>query len=293
MADSGSGNRALFGSGDRVVLLGLQARPELNDQEGVVEAFDEAIGRWRVILPDETVAVKDVNIRLIASDQTPAPEAHASSDLVQVNLRSGDQVLLHSLKSRLELNDQVGTIDAYDESTGRWTVLLATETVAVKVTNLRACQTAPLNGKADPLFVSVLHTFWNAHARNIGVRDSTLALILKMTGVIVSNPTDPSKRRPKATIVHKKFDSVAHALELLNALGFCERDEVFEFQATNISILETFAAQVSSLYSAESPSNSALAAAVDTKVLITGMCVIVNECLYMCDYALEVLTISM
>ena len=51
-----------FAAGDTVALRGLQSRPELNGQVGVIESVDEARGRWHVRLAAETVAVKKTNV---------------------------------------------------------------------------------------------------------------------------------------------------------------------------------------------------------------------------------------
>lgn len=122
--------------GMRVVVYGLQARGDLNGQEGTLVEYDYDQGRWRVRMDDGSgKLLRAVNLKpcteLTGSSQAlPSPvgavpevaspaqhAASASSDLVP-----GMRVRIVNLKARSDLNGKEGELREYVEDEERWKV---------------------------------------------------------------------------------------------------------------------------------------------------------------------------
>eukprot|EP00966_Prymnesium_polylepis_P005015 115070-Prymnesium_polylepis.1 len=58
--------------GQRVVIGGLKARPDLNGREGEVTSFNAGSGRYVVNITDETVALRPANLHPIGGQPPPA-----------------------------------------------------------------------------------------------------------------------------------------------------------------------------------------------------------------------------
>mmetsp|Transcript_6265 Transcript_6265/g.14992 ORF Transcript_6265/g.14992 Transcript_6265/m.14992 type:complete len:497 (-) Transcript_6265:145-1635(-) len=67
----GEGEQMIWG-GCRVQTMGLQAAPEWNGLIGTALYYDEAVSRWRVLMPDSTIKmIKPQNLTLYSVSETP------------------------------------------------------------------------------------------------------------------------------------------------------------------------------------------------------------------------------
>jgi hypothetical protein len=109
--------------GKEVVLRGIKAKPELNGTTGTVESFIAESGRYLVELPDGSrFNFKPAN--LAVAEATPG-------SLV------GKDVVLHGLKSKPELNGDIGKAISFSEVSGRYVVEMSDEVeLALKTANL-------------------------------------------------------------------------------------------------------------------------------------------------------------
>ena len=120
--------------GKQVLVQGLEAKPELNNRTGTATAWDGERGRYSVRLQDGSLlSFKPANLKeVLGLQELPDPSA---GGLV------GEQVLLHGLVAKPELNNRRGIATAWDSERGRYTVRLQDGTmVAFKPENLRSLQ---------------------------------------------------------------------------------------------------------------------------------------------------------
>lgn len=123
--------------GGRVRIEGLQARPELNGQEGTLVRFIESSERWQVKLNDSsdgsTLSLRPANLQCLVAtggntegcDEDEAARADGA-DLRSraVALGAGSRVRLAGLKARQELNGRFGLALSFDLAKSRWRVAL-------------------------------------------------------------------------------------------------------------------------------------------------------------------------
>merc|ERR1719217_1932533 len=90
------GASSSFRSGQRVRVVGLKARPELNGLEGTVNEWDETQGRWKVRMDDGAGKMyKPENMEVVAEQSggaaapPPAPVADAASSTQQGDVGNG------------------------------------------------------------------------------------------------------------------------------------------------------------------------------------------------------------
>ena len=117
-------------AGDRVQLHSLKAKPEYNGKSGTLVAFDTKSERWQVDLASgSSLTVKAGNLTKL-----PTGAAGGCADDV---LHAGDRVEVHSLQAKPEHNGKPGTLVAFDATSGRWQVDLASGgSLKVKAGNL-------------------------------------------------------------------------------------------------------------------------------------------------------------
>ena len=138
VASSGSD----FKAGDRVRVVGLSGRAELNGRRGYLHVFDSAQGRWNVVLDDDP-GLKGVSLRpsklerdlgssctavgsASSKPSLPPNDGQATEeDASQDALTLGDDVVLHGLQAQPELNGIRGLLVNFDEVACRWEVVLA------------------------------------------------------------------------------------------------------------------------------------------------------------------------
>jgi len=100
--------------GMEVCLTGLQSRPELNGQKGVLVAFDEQESRWKVSMHANGcdpygMMAKSANLSL-PSDRVP--------------ITKGQKVRAVGLTNKPDLNGQTGVAVQWDQVACRWQVLM-------------------------------------------------------------------------------------------------------------------------------------------------------------------------
>lgn len=83
--------------------------------------------------------------------QAPPAPAEAVTESAAVELKEGDRVRIHGLKSQQELNGEEGVLVAYDEDQTRWRVKTSTsgEVFRLKVDNLELATSEPQVKDAD------------------------------------------------------------------------------------------------------------------------------------------------
>ena len=160
--------------GARVVLVGLVAAADKNDEVGVVERFDAASGRYNVRLEDssETMAIKEKNLQqvlkgvrltnitsdasldgksgtLIASRNSPDGTKRfvvvltAANQTVSVKgenliLPRGALVTVANVQSKPELNGRKGTVQSWDNAAQRYLVQISpSDQLKLKIANVR------------------------------------------------------------------------------------------------------------------------------------------------------------
>lgn len=111
-------------AGTEIVIVGLSKCPSFNGMQGTVESFDEQSGRY--------------SIRL-ASSVSGKQTAMLKRDNFQViELEVGAEVVIEGLAKCPAFNDLVGTVQSFEESSGRYRILLhGNRTAMVKRDNLR------------------------------------------------------------------------------------------------------------------------------------------------------------
>lgn len=104
--------------GEQVIVDGLENSPLLNGTYGALETFDAKTGRWKVRFGNgERKALKPEHLTVVSSP--------------------GNQVLVQGLEKAAHLNGMVGILDAFDVSSGRWSVRFNQgEAKALKTNNL-------------------------------------------------------------------------------------------------------------------------------------------------------------
>lgn len=122
--------------GMQVRVVALQSRSELNGCEGSIVEFDNARDRWNVVLTDGSgLSLKSEHLEqlshvpcLTSSPLASFPDTFFASctDDVHITptLQAGMQVQVAGLASRPELNGRVGSILEFDDTTGRWNVVM-------------------------------------------------------------------------------------------------------------------------------------------------------------------------
>lgn len=95
--------------GKRVTISGLLSRPAMNGRVGVVDGFNEATGRYNVVVGDETLALKPSAVaeEMVVTGPTFEPRT---------------KVTIRGLNAKPELNGSTGTVLHYDEEKGRYAV---------------------------------------------------------------------------------------------------------------------------------------------------------------------------
>jgi len=120
--------------GMRVVVVGLQARADLNGQQGELGEYVEAEGRWRVrLLPGEGGGgsgkmLRPANLLPAAARAHPLEEGEEKEGGEEAPPRRqvipGARVRCTGLRARPELNGARGRAVAYDGGEERWKVKL-------------------------------------------------------------------------------------------------------------------------------------------------------------------------
>ena len=133
--------------GKQVLVHGLVAKPELNNRTGTAAGWDSEHGRYSVRLQDGSLlSFKPANLRQLDTPQEPQPGTQSvpgtapssSSPNPSAGRLVGEQVLVHGLVAKPELNDRTGTAAGWDSERGRYSVRLQDgSTVALKPANLR------------------------------------------------------------------------------------------------------------------------------------------------------------
>ena len=133
--------------GKPVLVHGLVSKPELNNRTGTAAGWDEERGRYSVRLQDGSLlALMPANLRQLDTAQEPqtgtksVPGMARSSSSPDQSAGGfvGEQVLVHGLVAKQELNNRTGTAAGWDSERGRYTVRLQDgSTVALKPANLR------------------------------------------------------------------------------------------------------------------------------------------------------------
>lgn len=109
--------------GQSVRIVAMQQRPELNEQEAVVEAWDEQHGRWRVRMRDgcrKAFFARNL-LPCVAKTGIRADRAW-SSTFSREEFSVGQRVRVSGLQNRPDLVGQEGTIVMQDASNQRWRV---------------------------------------------------------------------------------------------------------------------------------------------------------------------------
>eukprot|EP00439_Symbiodinium_sp_Y106_P019268 s541_g2.t1 len=148
-----------FGADARVVVQGLQVRPDLNGKLGSVVTWDTAEHRYKVQLDDGTgKMLRPANLRLATVQDDPrlgAPEVsgrgHGGPHRWKDGAPSGDvrgsgdglvigqRVRVRGLIERSELNGRLGEVAGWDDVEERWKVALDDGTgKLLKASNLEA-----------------------------------------------------------------------------------------------------------------------------------------------------------
>merc|ERR1719491_2876756 len=113
-----------FNGGDRVKIVGLQARPNLNGLEATILQWDDSESRWKVRMLDGTgKTFKSENLEVISSARVPLvstetlPCRSIPAEVFQLDsgVSPGQIVRIVGLTSRSELNDLEGTVDQWDK----------------------------------------------------------------------------------------------------------------------------------------------------------------------------------
>eukprot|EP00441_Pelagodinium_beii_P020723 CAMPEP_0197658012 /NCGR_PEP_ID=MMETSP1338-20131121/44976_1 /TAXON_ID=43686 ORGANISM="Pelagodinium beii, Strain RCC1491" /NCGR_SAMPLE_ID=MMETSP1338 /ASSEMBLY_ACC=CAM_ASM_000754 /LENGTH=550 /DNA_ID=CAMNT_0043234507 /DNA_START=130 /DNA_END=1782 /DNA_ORIENTATION=+ len=129
--------------GTQVVLRGLNSAVELNGQLASVEAYDESEDRYLVRLADSGLYKKVTpdHLELEAPEEPEVKEELApASDWPEVDGRRGhpgDRVLIQGLYSDVALNGQQGSLQGFDNLSGRYIVTVARSLKRIKPNNLR------------------------------------------------------------------------------------------------------------------------------------------------------------
>merc|ERR1719223_2274237 len=139
--------------GQRVRVVGIVARPEMNGMEGVVAAWDDAQSRWRVRMSDGSgKLLKPTNLEVlnVAADEhelasVPAnastPQAIDSQTALHDALAPGQRVEIVGLQSCPELNGAMGVVVELDAGQGRWKVRMDDGSgKMMKASNLQAIE---------------------------------------------------------------------------------------------------------------------------------------------------------
>jgi hypothetical protein len=129
-----------LGMGMEVTLNSLQARPELNGQSGVLEAWNSDEERWLLKMHDGTgKMLKPCNLHV----RNPAK-----------SLKLGRRVRIHSWMERPELNETQGILEAWVPSQAWWMVSMLPDGAGIMVSprNLEVLdiETAPMMKRLAP-----------------------------------------------------------------------------------------------------------------------------------------------
>jgi len=132
--------------GQVVRVCGLQARPELNGQEGTVVEFDDGEGRWKVWMNDGSGKMfKPSTLEIVQPVQATRPPVNEDA----TGIGPGVSVRTCDLRARPELNGLHGTVVEFDDTEERWKVRMADGTGKMfKTSNLEACQFGSEKDKA-------------------------------------------------------------------------------------------------------------------------------------------------
>ncbi|CAL1154215.1 unnamed protein product [Cladocopium goreaui] len=161
--------------GARVLIRGLQGKPENNGLEGVVQSFDASQRRYVVNVAERSLSLKAANLLQLLKlqvktseephEEDPWNEAEVAEfdeetgDLLcsisgsekvkrrlepaQLRLSSGALVAVHGLKGGKEWNEQNGKVVDFDETTQRYTVQMTSDkSIKIKMENMRLCPLA-------------------------------------------------------------------------------------------------------------------------------------------------------
>ncbi|KAH8074314.1 hypothetical protein JL721_1869 [Aureococcus anophagefferens] len=143
--------------GAKVVLVGLQAAAEKNDEVGVVERFDAAKGRYNVRLDEggEVLALKEANLQQMLSGVrltglTENPDMDGKSGTLVATRRAGDGspryvVVLSATQktAKPELNGRKGTVQSWDGAAKRYVVQISpADQLKLKPANVLLCAPA-------------------------------------------------------------------------------------------------------------------------------------------------------
>jgi len=133
-----------FVEGSSVHLAGIQARPELNGQKGMLIRFLHNVGRWEVQLDGapqgSSLSLSPANLKLC--DESPKALAEDNFDDSRVDVAVGSYVRVVGIQARPELNGRCGLALHFASGKSRWQVLLEgspyEKPLSVKPGNLEA-----------------------------------------------------------------------------------------------------------------------------------------------------------
>lgn len=113
--------------GARVRVVGLEDRPDLDGEEGVLMMFQPATGRWSTQMADgSTKLLLPATLEVLAQPEHGCPQAaRAVTPGGSLELAPGRMVIIVDLEARRELNGQLGTVVSFNEGLKRWRVWLA------------------------------------------------------------------------------------------------------------------------------------------------------------------------
>lgn len=107
-----------FAVGCQVRVIGVQARPELNKQVGVIDGWDDVDSRWRVCLESgPQLLLRRVNLQPVAVDVAPEPSSGHT-------IVPGARVRVCFLHTATSLNGEEGTALLWNGDEQRWRVRL-------------------------------------------------------------------------------------------------------------------------------------------------------------------------
>ncbi|CAK0888950.1 unnamed protein product, partial [Prorocentrum cordatum] len=130
-------------AGSRVTVCGVRAQPHLNGQFGTAIEFDNAEGRWNVVMDDGSGKLLRPANLTVCGDAPPARDVAESAGSCPVGvpgiepsagsigaaevgpeITSGSRVIVSGIKDKPHLNGQIGTAIEFDKAECRWKVAM-------------------------------------------------------------------------------------------------------------------------------------------------------------------------
>mmetsp|Transcript_105173 Transcript_105173/g.201929 ORF Transcript_105173/g.201929 Transcript_105173/m.201929 type:complete len:348 (-) Transcript_105173:162-1205(-) len=142
-----------FEVGQTIRIQRMQKAKHLNGLTGKLIIFDSERGRWNVLVHCDLthVAVQSKNLEFVsAADPSPTEARASAEELSPGSFAPGDYAKIIDMKKATHLNGEVGCLQSFDESSGRWTVVLekGSVQVAAKTPNLSPCEKPSVQSKS-------------------------------------------------------------------------------------------------------------------------------------------------